>query len=203
MIEDPIREVSPSRVNANIDRETLRHLEEMKDSSPEEIEERVDALAWEYDVSCASTLTFASLGLAGLALTKVHRGFLAVPLIANGLLVWENLPLRLPSVVTPLFRLFGFRSRTEIERERHALKMIRGDYRRAEEDPTAKGALTSAQAEGKVAPVKKSRRGKRSGGTPVPDAGTNETLGEDLRPMRAPTVSGPSGNPSRYSDDPL
>jgi hypothetical protein len=200
MIEDPIRDESPSWVNANIDRETLARLESMKDASPEEIEERVDELAWEYDVSCATTVTLATFSLAGLALSRLSSKFLAVPAIASGLLVWENLPV--PSAAAPLFRRLGFRSRTEIERERHALKMLRGDYRRAEEDPTAKGALTSAQAEGKVLTTKKtSRRGKRNLGAPAISESENLEdlpLGEDLRPMDEPPPSGPSGNPSRH-----
>lgn len=205
MIEDVIRDESPSWVNAKIDRDTLAKLEEFKNASPEQIEERIDELAWEYDLSCATSIACAALGLGGLALSKVHRGFLALPVFANAVLLYQNLPV--PSPFTPAFRVFGFRSRTEIERERHALKMMRGDYQRAEEDPTAKGAMTSAQSEGKVpsAPRGKKSRKKMGGSTASIDendkdvmGSDRDVMGEDLRPMDEPAGSGPSGDLSRH-----
>ena len=184
MIEDAIRDESPAWVNANIDRETLRRLEALQGAPPEKIEERIDELAWEYDIGCAEALALSTLSLAGLALAKVHRGFLAIPALASGLLVWANLPVSAPSPLTPLFRAIGFRSRTEIERERHALKMMRGDYQRVVEDPTAKGAMTAAQAEKNIAgrSGKKKKGKKRMAGSLADDM----PLGEELRPMDEP-----------------
>ena len=201
MIEDVIREESPSWVNANIDRKTLEALDRFRDASPERIQERLHELGCEYDLNSAATTVFSALGLAGVAMASRDRRWLSVPAIANGLLLLHNLPI--PSPITPLFRLFGFRSQTEIERELYALKMMRGDYRRAEHDPTAKGAMTSAQSErgmiegsgytrvtGGPRPPKRRRRNTDT------EAET-EPLGEELRPTDAPTVSGPSGDPSR------
>lgn len=185
MIEDAVREESPAWVNANIDRETLATLERFRDASPEQIQERIDELAWEYDVSCAVSLAGAVVSLAALPLAKRNLKFLAIPAVVQGLIAIHNLPVPFASPLTPLFRVFGFRSRTEIERERHALKMMRGDYRRAEGDASPKGALTSAQAE--------------RGIDPGAGSGTNSPMAEDLHPMNAPAPSGPSGDPSRYS----
>ena len=198
MIEDVIRDESPASINAAIDRETLARLEEFKNASPEKFQERIDELAWEYDVACAQSIAFAGLGLFGLALSRFHKGFLAIPVIANAALLYQNLPV--PSPITPAFRMLGFRSRTEIERERHALKMLRGDYQRAEDDPSAKGAMTSAQSEGKAnepARGKKSRK-KMGGATATISENEPDVMGEDLRPMDEPTVSGPSGDLSRH-----
>lgn len=145
MIEDTIRDESPAWVNAAIDRETLLAIERFRDASPERIHRRLDDLGHELDVTGATMLAGSAASLAGLAMARVHRGWLAVPAALGALMLLAALPI--PSPLTRLFRVMGFRSRTEIERERHALKMLRGDYRRVEEDPTAKGALTSAQAE--------------------------------------------------------
>lgn len=148
-----------------------------------------------------TTLTLAGVSLTGLALSRFRRGFLVIPALASGLIVWESLPV--PSAVTPFLRLFRFRNRAEIERER-ALKMTKSDV---------KGAVAGAKAETKaekkaatpsaVAPAatpKKSRRGKRNLGAPVPESEIEETppAGEELRPMDEPAPSGPSGNPSRH-----
>ena len=192
MIEDTIRDESPSWVNANVDRETLAKLEEYRGAAPEKIQERIDELSWEYDVSCATSLAFAAIGLGGLALSKLHRGFLALPAIANGLLLLQNLPIPSPGV-TAVFRVLGFRSRTEIERERQALKMLRGDYVRAEEDPTAKGALTSAQSEGKANEPKATREKRK-----ITRKMAEPPLGEDLRPMDLPLSGIPADEDFRH-----
>lgn len=196
MIEDVIRDESPAWVNANIDRDTLATLEEYKNAAPEKVQERIDELAWEYDVSCATSLAFAAIGLGGLALSRLHKGFLALPAIANGLLLVQNLPVPSPGV-TALFRVAGFRSRTEIERERQALKMLRGDYARAKEDPTAKGAMTSAQSEGKANDPKPTRQ-KRRITRKLADAEETEPLGEELRPMDIPLTSTPAEDDFRH-----
>ena len=186
MIEDAVRDESPAWVNANIDRETLASLERFRDAAPEKIQERIDELAWEYDVNCAATLAGAVVTLATLPLAKRDLRYLAIPAVVSGLLAFSNLPIPIPSPLTAFFRVIGFRSRTEIERERHALKMMRGDYARAENDPSAKGALTSAQAE-------------RGVETKPASTNVNAPLGEDLKPNDAPAGSGPSGDPSRYT----
>lgn len=191
MIEDAIRDESPAWVNANIDRETLATLERFRDAAPEKIQERIAELAWEYDVNCAATLAGSVVSLAALPLAGRNPKLLAIPAVIQGFLALGNLPIPIPSPMTSLFRVLGFRSRTEIERERHALKMLRGDYERAANDASAKGALTAAQAE----------RGMEHGSPASHLTGTGNSMpiGEELRPKNVPTVSGPSGDPERYT----
>ena len=183
MIEDAVRTDSPSWVNAKIDRETLATLERFKGAAPEEIEKQIDELAWEYDVSCAASLSLSAIGVAGAAIAIKYPRFVFVPLAASGLLLLQSLPF--PEPVTTLFRTLGFRSRTEIERERHALKMLRGDYERAEDDPSAKGAMTAAQSEGKVKGKKTTKKAKNK---------IEEPLGEELKPLDTPFEPGDSLN---------
>lgn len=199
-MKDMIRDNTPSAINKMIDEETLRNLDRYKDAAPEEIEERLKFLEKSYDIEFFVEAGAALLTLGGIALGFKNRKFLALPLVAQGLLLSHSLPFADP--VTPLLRGFGLWSRQEIERERNALKLLRGDYERVAEDRTAKSALSAAQGDKgiKQATAKTERKPRAKANTPgkVPlaeAASFEQPAGEDLRPMDVPTVSGPSGNP--------
>ena len=141
-MHDPIRDASPVFANRRVDTETLEALEHYRAAAPAEIAARLRALEEEWDVECATEALATAGAIAALAIAPKRpraawaiAGLLAVRLVAG----WRPL--------LPVVRALGFRSRREIEREFHALKALRGDHRRVELDPTAKGALTSAQGE--------------------------------------------------------
>src|SRR5438309_3713228 len=126
-MKDMIRENSPSSINRMIDRETLDTLERYQGASSEEIARRLKELDTSWDLECFVELGGAVVTLAGLALAAgFRRKWLLVPAIAQSLMLAHSLPIWDP--LTPLLRLLGARSRQELEREKHALKMLRGDY---------------------------------------------------------------------------
>lgn len=196
-MKDIIRERTPAFINKEIDAQTLRHLDRYRHASAEEIEERLKMLDRQWDVESVVAMTGAVVSIGGLLLGMRNRKLLAIPMIAQGLVLSHSLPI--PDPVTPIFRAFGLWSRHEIERERHALKLLRGDYERVEHDDSPKSVLSASQGERgiKEATAPSDRMGGLSKGKPRERRATEnrEPLGEELRPTDVPTVSGPSGNP--------
>ena len=117
--------------NMELDRELDRELavRAMRSSGgrAEDIEARIGDLEREWDIERAMEVNASAVGLAGLILGAAHsRKWLIVPglvlpfLFQNAATGWS------PPV--SLFRKLGFRSRHEIDREKYALKAVRGDF---------------------------------------------------------------------------
>jgi hypothetical protein len=100
---------------------------------PEQIEQRLEELDREWDMERLLEANASSLALTGTLLGAfVHRGFLVLPAIVATFLLQHALQGWCPPL--PIFRHYGVRSAHEIEQERHALKLIRGDYGEAWSD---------------------------------------------------------------------
>lgn len=113
------------RINQRIQREMLQRLYYYQ-QHPEQIDQRLAELDREWDiertlVANASVLMTASVwwGLFG------RRWTLLVAATVSGFLLQHTLQGWCPPV--PAFRRLGFRTATEIETERYALKILRGD----------------------------------------------------------------------------
>lgn len=213
-MKDMVRDNSPAEINKAIDQETLALLEQYQDASPEEVKERLRELDTSYDLECYVEMFGAGLTLAGIALAARYKKMWFLPAITSGLVLAHSLPLWDP--ITPLLRLFGVWSRQEIEREKFALKLLRGDFERLESDRSAKSALAAAQGSvglkqggpmrnEKRKATRRTRTDKAMETSPAPEEpGTTHTmplgdvLGEDLKPTDLPTVSGPSGDITRH-----
>ncbi len=106
---------------------TLRALGSRRDR----IEARIEAIDREWDVERALETSASTLALTGTLLAAfVDRRFAIVPAVVGGFLLQHALQGWCPPL--PVFRSLGFRTAREIERERHALKALRGDYRKAD-----------------------------------------------------------------------
>ena len=100
----------------------------------EAINERLEALDREWDIERTLEANAATISLIGLALgsTKSRKWYL-LPAVVAGFLLQHATQGWCPPV--PIFRRFGFRTRTEIDYERYALKAMRGDFRDAPKAP--------------------------------------------------------------------
>jgi hypothetical protein len=112
--------------------ETIRLRTEMKIAeaiaSPYGIEQRLAELDREWDIERALEANAASISLAGIALGAfVSRRFLVLPAMVAGFLLQHALQGWCPPV--PVMRRLGMRTQTEIEQERYALKLLRGDFK--------------------------------------------------------------------------
>ncbi len=96
-----------------------------KDS--QEIEQRLMELDNEWDVEKVLELTAASLSLTGIVLgIKQNKNWFALPLVVSGFLMNHAIAGWCPPL--PLLKALGFRSRAEIDKEKYALKALRGDF---------------------------------------------------------------------------
>jgi hypothetical protein len=94
---------------------------------PDEIDRRLRELDSEWDVERALETGSSSLTLTGLVLGTVgSRKWLLLSLAVQGFFMQHALQGWCPPL--PVFRRLGFRTQYEIERERYALKAIRGDF---------------------------------------------------------------------------
>jgi len=113
-------------INQRIARETearIRHYA----AHPEQIDRRLQELDAEWDMERTLETNAAGLALLGTVLgSLVNKRFLLLPALVTGFLLQHAVQGWCPPV--PFFRKRGVRTATEIERERYALKALRGDF---------------------------------------------------------------------------
>ncbi len=93
------------------------------------VDNRITELEKEWDVERTVELNCAVLAIAGTALgILVHRRWFALPVLAATFLAQNSIQGWNPLI--PVFKKFGFRNKKEINREKYALKALRGDFKR-------------------------------------------------------------------------
>lgn len=124
---DHVRANTWPEVNDRLDIATRLRLRRAAALPAADLSERISVVDKEWDFERVVEAEASLMGLTGLLLGAfIDRRLLAMPaLVATMLLVHSThgwYPL------LPAFRRAGIRSRDEIERERYALKAIRGDF---------------------------------------------------------------------------
>lgn len=141
---DRVRANTSTEVNREIDREIDTKVRSYAQRSRAEITEHIRELDREWDIERWLEMNASTLALAGLVLGLTHsRKWFAVPGIVLPFLLQHALQGWCPPV--PLFRRFGVRTREEIEREKHALKLLRGDFTDDPQVPRAEAALRAVE----------------------------------------------------------
>ncbi len=125
--EDRVRAQTDSEINRRIDQDLERRLRFYSTQDKHAISERIAELDREWDIERVLEANAASITLLSLLLgaTKSRIWFL-VPVAVGGFLLQHAIQGWCPPV--PLFRKLGVRTRLEIEQERYALKVLRGDF---------------------------------------------------------------------------
>lgn len=122
-------------VNDAIRERTDAEVKRLEHASGDEIARRLRVLDREWDVERVLQTNASIVVLLGLALAATgSRRFLLLPAGVFGFFAQHALQGWCPPI--PLFRRLGVRTQREIERERHALKALRGDF----DDVPAEGA---------------------------------------------------------------
>ena len=121
-----------AHVNRRIERETEASVAYFAEH-PEEIDDRLGELDREWDIERTLEANAASFSLVGLTLgLTVDRRWLALPVGVAAFLLQHAVQGWCPPV--PVFRRLGLRTAGEIDRERYALKALRGDFDRIASD---------------------------------------------------------------------
>jgi hypothetical protein len=137
------------RVEVNTDCEINRQIRERTDANVAQyagrgdraIERRLHELDAEWDVERTIDCNASSLILVGLGLgALVNRRFYLLPAAVAAFLLQHAVQGWCPPI--PVLRRMGFRTQTEIDEERYALKALRGDFAEAR---TPAAALAAAR----------------------------------------------------------
>lgn len=129
--EDRVRANTKPEINERIDREMERRLRFYAVQDPAVISERLAELDREWDIERLLEANVATLSLLGVLLgVSRSRIWFLLPLVVSGFFLQHAIQGWCPPV--PLLRSLGARTRLEIERERYALKWLRGDFDRLE-----------------------------------------------------------------------
>jgi hypothetical protein len=126
MQHDKVREVTSEEENKKIEQDILKNLVFYK-YNPAEIPERIEELEKEPDIEKALGTNASILALSGVVFSLFFgKKWLLLPAVVTGFLLQHSLQGWCPPL--GIFRKLGFRTRKEIETEKHALKILNGDY---------------------------------------------------------------------------
>jgi hypothetical protein len=124
---DRVRSNSSDKINEQLDAQALERVAEFEGKSASEITERLDQLDKEWDVERMLQTNASVLALSGLVLgVTASRKWLAVPGVVLPFLFQHAVQGWCPPL--PVLRKLGVRTRKEIDREKYALKALRGDF---------------------------------------------------------------------------
>lgn len=130
---DRVRKNSSNEINNAIDQEIAQHVNDMSNKSPEAINKRIRELEQEWDVERNLEVIAPSLILGGLALGSfVNKKWLILPGMVAAFLLQHGIQGWCPPV--PVLRFFGVRTKNEIDREKYALKALKGDFEKTASD---------------------------------------------------------------------
>ena len=122
-----VAESTAEYVNERIREATEERVGRIAAAGPPAIERRLKELDEEWDIERTLETNFALVVLAGFGLGEfVDRRWNWLPAVAAGFMVQHALQGWCPPI--EVFRRLGIRTQAEIERERYALKAIRGDF---------------------------------------------------------------------------
>jgi hypothetical protein len=121
-------------INARIERETAANIAKAAAGGPAAITRRLEKLDHEWDIERTLETNAAAVTLLTLALGfTVHRRWFAFPAVVAAFLLQHALQGWCPPV--PVFRRRGVRTEREINLERTALRILRGDFQTTARDP--------------------------------------------------------------------
>ena len=126
--EEKVRSSTSSEKNGEIDREIIKNIRKYEGRSSKDIERRIKRLEKEWDIERLLETNMSVLALLGIALTIfVHEYWIILPVIVLLFFVQHALQGWCPPL--PIFRAMGKRSRAELDREKYALKVLKGDFK--------------------------------------------------------------------------
>lgn len=131
---DRVRRTTAEKINERIDSATIANIRRFATQPRDSIDRRIGKLNEEWDIDRVLETQAAALGMAGVILgVAVNRRWLLLSGTVLGFLLLHGLQGWCPPI--PLLRRAGVRTRTEIDREKLALKYLRGDFDGADPAP--------------------------------------------------------------------
>lgn len=126
--EERVRSSTSPSQNQKIDRDIKENLAHYKDMDSGSIQKRLKELDKTWDIERTLMFNAATLSLTGALLAIfVNRKWAIMPAVVTSFLIQHTLQGWCPPL--PLFRAMGIKSREELDREKYALKALRGDFK--------------------------------------------------------------------------
>jgi hypothetical protein len=126
--EDRVKEATPSSVNKKIESETWQRVTAEMGKANGEISKRINELNKEWDIErylAVNMSTLAIIGLGAGVATK-NKKWLILPAVVLGFFMQHAIQGWCPPLA--VLRKLKIRSSKEIEQEKYALKILRGDF---------------------------------------------------------------------------
>lgn len=135
-----VRRTSKSDVNAQIDNLIIFNLEYYKSEGKAAIDRRIEELDREWDIERTLEMNAAAFAFTGSVLAAVaDKKWIILPAIVGAFLAQHAIQGWCPPVLW--FRKMGVRTRPEIDREKYALKALRGDFDQVRDSEQAWAAV--------------------------------------------------------------
>ena len=125
---DTTQGASEAEIQRQIDAKIEESIRYYATQPPDAIAQRIQELENECDIERTLTMSAGGIGLGGILLSFLGGGRKWLLLAGASLGVLLTHARRGSSPALPLMRKFGVRTRAEIEREKNALKILRGDF---------------------------------------------------------------------------
>jgi hypothetical protein len=131
---DRVRAHTSPRLNWEIDAQTSQNLESYAGQGRNALSNRIQELEREWDIERVLEMNASALALTGLVLGVAHsRKWLLIPGVVLPFLFQHAVQGWCPPL--PILRRLGVRTREEIDREKYALKALRGDFAQTNPSP--------------------------------------------------------------------
>lgn len=132
--EDRVREATPSSINEKIEVEMWRRIASYSGKNSDEVSARIKQLDKEWDIERYLGVNMSTIALIGVALSYfVHIYWLILPAVVLLFFFQHSVQGWCPPL--PVLRLLKIRTSKEIEQEKYALKIIRGDFANVQTTP--------------------------------------------------------------------
>ena len=130
---DRVRAYTNPQINEQIDSQIEERIRYYATQPKEAITKRIEELEQEWDIERWLQTSASGLALTGVVFGLVRKKWLLLSAGVLGFLLNHAIKGWCPPV--PLLRKFGVRTRREIDREKYALKILRGDFQAMPTDP--------------------------------------------------------------------
>ncbi|MDZ4687370.1 MAG: hypothetical protein SH850_20050 [Planctomycetaceae bacterium] len=133
------------QLNQQIHLLTEENVARVAAAGPAAITRRLEELDHEWDIERTLEANAATAVLVGVTLgATVNRKWFFFPAVVAGFLLQHAVQGWCPPL--PVFRRFGLRTQSEIEKERYALKALRGDFSQVREAVSGQEQARAGQA---------------------------------------------------------
>ena len=126
--QDRVKDATPSSINQQIESETWQRVASYENKSEADISARIEELNSEWDIERYLGVNMSSLAMIGLATAALskNKNWNILPAVVLGFFFQHSVQGWCPPL--PILRMLKIRTGKEIEQEKYALKIIRGDF---------------------------------------------------------------------------